>query len=79
MSVNPGWGGQSFIEASVGKVQRLAALHSDAAIEVDGGIDAATGPGVADAGASLFVAGSAIFGSPDPGRAYAEIAAAVGA
>jgi ribulose-phosphate 3-epimerase len=79
MSVNPGWGGQSFIEGSVGKVERLAALGSDAAIEVDGGIDAGTGPRVAEAGASLFVAGSAIFGSPDPGQAYAEIAAAVGA
>jgi ribulose-phosphate 3-epimerase len=79
MSVNPGWGGQSFIEASVGKVERLAALGSDAAIEVDGGIDAGTGPRVAEAGAALFVAGSAIFGSPDPGQAYAEIAAAVGA
>lgn len=79
MSVNPGWGGQSFIEESVGKVRRIAALGSEASIEVDGGIDAATGPRVAEAGASLFVAGSAIFGSADPAAAYAEIAAAVGA
>ncbi len=79
MSVNPGWGGQSFIEASIGKVQRLAALGSSAAIEVDGGIDASTGPGVADAGASLFVAGSAIFGAAEPGEAYAEIVRAVAA
>jgi ribulose-phosphate 3-epimerase len=79
MSVNPGWGGQSFIEASVGKVARIADLSGDAAIEVDGGIDARTGPGVADAGASLFVAGSAIFGAPEPAEAYAEIARAVAA
>jgi ribulose-phosphate 3-epimerase len=79
MSVNPGWGGQSFIPGSIGKVQRLAQLGSGAAIEVDGGIDASTGPGVADAGASLFVAGSAIFGKDDPAAAYREIAGAVGA
>jgi ribulose-phosphate 3-epimerase len=79
MSVNPGWGGQSFIPASAAKVERMSALGSDAAIEVDGGIDAATGPQVADAGATLFVAGSAIFGKPDPAAAYAEIAASVNA
>ena len=79
MSVNPGWGGQSFIAASPAKVERMAALAPAAAIEVDGGIDATTGPAVASAGASLFVAGSAIFGKPDPAAAYAEIAAAVDA
>ena len=73
MSVNPGWGGQSFIAASPAKVERMAAL-SDAAIEVDGGLDATTAPSVAAAGASLFVAGSAIFGNPDPAAAYTEIA-----
>ena len=77
MSVNPGWGGQSFIPASPAKVARMAALGSTAAIEVDGGLDAVTAPSVADTGASLFVAGSAIFGKPDPAAAYAEIAAAV--
>lgn len=79
MSVNPGWGGQSFIAASPEKVERMAALGSSAAIEVDGGLDATTAPSVAAAGASLFVAGSAIFGKPDPATAYAEIAAAVDA
>ena len=79
MSVNPGWGGQSFIPASPAKVERMAALGPKAAIEVDGGIDASTGPRVAAAGATLFVAGSAIFGKPDPAAAYTEIAAAVGA
>jgi ribulose-phosphate 3-epimerase len=79
MSVNPGWGGQPFIEATPGKVARLRELVPDAAIGVDGGIDADTVPPVADAGATLFVAGSAIFGSPDPAAAYREIASAAAA
>jgi ribulose-phosphate 3-epimerase len=79
MTVNPGWGGQAFIEGSPDKVSRLAPLAGDAAIEVDGGIDAATAGSVAAAGASLFVAGSAVFGAADPAAAYVEIAAAAGA
>jgi len=79
MTVNPGWGGQSFIEGSLDKISRLAALAPDLRIEVDGGIDATTAGPTADAGASLFVAGSAIFSDEDPGAAYAEIAAAAGA
>jgi ribulose-phosphate 3-epimerase len=79
MTVNPGWGGQAFIPESPGKVARLSSLVGDAAIEVDGGIDARTAPEVAAAGASLFVAGSAVFGADDPAAAYAEIAAAAGA
>ncbi len=79
MSVNPGWGGQSFIESSADKVDRLRPLVGEARIEVDGGIDAATVGPMAAAGASLFVAGSAIFGAADPAQAYAEIAAAAGA
>lgn len=78
MTVNPGWGGQAFIEGSVDKVARLAAIAGAATIEVDGGIDAATAKPTAEAGASLFVAGSAVFGSADPAAAYAEIAAAAG-
>jgi ribulose-phosphate 3-epimerase len=70
MSVNPGFGGQSFIEASVGRVARLAALiretGSEAVIEVDGGITAETAPLVAAAGARMLVAGNAVFGDPDP-------------
>ena len=77
MSVNPGWGGQVYIPASAEKVKLMRQLRADAAIEVDGGIDAATAPLVAKQGATLFVAGSAIFGKPDPAAAYAEIAAAV--
>jgi ribulose-phosphate 3-epimerase len=79
MTVNPGWGGQAFIDGSPGKVSRLALLAGEAKIEVDGGIDASTVASVAAAGASLFVAGSAVFGSDDPVAAYAEIATAAGA
>lgn len=76
MSVNPGWGGQAFIPASIDKIARIAALGSTAAIEVDGGVDVGTAPAVAAAGASLLVAGSAIFGSAEPGAAFAAISAA---
>ena len=79
MTVNPGWGGQAFIEASPGKVARLRELAPDSLIEVDGGIDPQTAPSVAEAGAGLFVAGSAVFGAEDPGAAYQAIAAAAGA
>jgi ribulose-phosphate 3-epimerase len=79
MTVNPGWGGQAFIEGSPDKVSRLAALAGAATIEVDGGVDATTAGAVASAGASLFVAGSAVFGSAEPALAYTEIAKAAGA
>ncbi|MEO8092575.1 MAG: ribulose-phosphate 3-epimerase [bacterium] len=79
MTVNPGWGGQAFVESSPDKVRRLHALAPSAAIEVDGGIDATTIGSVAEAGATLFVAGSAIFKEDDPAAAYREIAEAVGA
>jgi ribulose-phosphate 3-epimerase len=79
MTVNPGWGGQTFIERSPDKVARLRGLAGEAAIEVDGGIDADTAGAVAAAGASLFVAGSAVFDASDPAAAYAAIAAAAGA
>jgi ribulose-phosphate 3-epimerase len=79
MTVNPGWGGQPFIGSSPAKVAKLRGLSDHPAIEVDGGIDASTVGSVAEAGASLFVAGSAIFSKPDPAVAYAEIAAAAAA
>jgi ribulose-phosphate 3-epimerase len=80
MTVNPGWGGQPYIESSTAKVARLRELLGpDVPIEVDGGIDAATAEATAAAGATLFVAGSSIFGSPDPAAAYREIATAAGA
>jgi ribulose-phosphate 3-epimerase len=79
MTVNPGWGGQDFIASSPGKVRRLRALVGDELpIQVDGGISATTVASVAKEGATLFVAGSAIFRASDPAAAYAEIAAAAG-
>jgi ribulose-phosphate 3-epimerase len=76
MTVNPGWGGQSFIPSSPDKVARLAKVVGEGSrIEVDGGVDTATAASVADAGASLFVAGSAVFGADDPAEAYSAIAA----
>lgn len=78
MTVNPGWGGQAYIP-SEDKVARTAALAGDAIVQVDGGIDERTAPGVVAAGATLLVAGSAVFGSDDPAAAYTRIlAAAVG-
>jgi ribulose-phosphate 3-epimerase len=79
MTVNPGWGGQPFIASSPDKVTRLRELVPEAILEVDGGIDVTTAGAVADAGATLFVAGSAIFGKPDPAEAYRAIADAAGA
>jgi ribulose-phosphate 3-epimerase len=79
MTINPGWGGQRLLPESAEKIRRLAPLVGDARIEVDGGIDAESAGPIAAAGASLFVAGSAIFGSDDPGAAYRAIASAAGA
>jgi ribulose-phosphate 3-epimerase len=80
MSVNPGWGNQQFIAGSLEKLARMRrALPDHVALEVDGGVhDATAGPCV-EAGASLLVTGSAVFGSADPAAAYAAIAAAAGA
>jgi ribulose-phosphate 3-epimerase len=80
MTVDPGWGGQAYIETSTAKVARLRELLGpDVPIEVDGGIDVETAGPVREAGATLFVAGSSIFGAADPAAAYAEIVAAAGA
>jgi ribulose-phosphate 3-epimerase len=79
MTVNPGWGGQPFIGSSPDKVARLRELVPRTLIEADGGIDPETVGSVADAGASLFVAGSAIFGDTEPAAAYRRIAEAAGA
>jgi ribulose-phosphate 3-epimerase len=79
MTVNPGWGGQSFIPTSSAKVRRMRALLGESPdLEVDGGIDRDTAGPCAEAGATLFVAGSAVFGAPDPGAAFREISAAAG-
>ena len=70
MSVNPGFGGQKFIEHSVEKVRELRELirltHSGALIEVDGGVNLATGKRLVEAGADILVAGNFVFSAPDP-------------
>lgn len=79
MSVNPGFGGQSFIARSVDKVRRLAALCAEEGatplIQVDGGIDEQTAPRVVEAGARVLVAGSAVFCADDPVEAMNAIRA----
>lgn len=80
MSVNPGWGGQAFLPASVGKVRRLRAEASSAAarvpIEVDGGVDGDNAGLLAGAGAEILVAGTAIYGASDPAAAIGRLRAA---
>lgn len=75
MSVNPGFGGQTFIEATIGRIERLRRLIAEAGahalIEIDGGINRDTAARVAAAGADILVAGTAVFRSADP---QAEIA-----
>jgi len=70
MSVNPGFGGQAFLPASLDKIRRLAASIRErglkAKIEVDGGIDRANARSLVEAGADILVAGSAVFGKGDP-------------
>lgn len=70
MSVNPGFGGQKFIENTIQKVQRLRKLidqsGSKALIEIDGGVQAETAPRLVAAGADVLVAGSYVFGSKNP-------------
>jgi ribulose-phosphate 3-epimerase len=78
MTVNPGWGGQEFLPHTLTKVERLRAmLGPEPVIEVDGGIDAETAGPCAQAGATLFVAGTAVFGAEDPAAAVKRIEAAV--
>jgi ribulose-phosphate 3-epimerase len=80
MSVNPGWGGQSFIENSIDKLHRLRRMLPDeVGVEVDGGVNDETSPRVVKAGANLLVAGSAVFGSEDPAASYIALAQAAGA
>ena len=80
MSVNPGFGGQAFIPDSIEKVRRVRDLltrtGSRAAIEIDGGIDRTNAADVVAAGASILVAGSAIFGTSDPEEATRALRAA---
>ena len=80
MTVNPGFGGQTFIPRSESKVRAVRDLlrraGSAAPIEVDGGIDVRTAPGIVAAGADILVAGNAVFGSADPERAIRDLRAA---
>lgn len=80
MSVNPGFGGQTFIPHSIEKLRRVREVlkrnGSSAPIEIDGGVDAGNIARVVAAGASIIVAGNAIFGTPDPERATRELRAA---
>jgi ribulose-phosphate 3-epimerase len=79
MTVNPGWGAQSFIGHSLEKVARLrTALPAAVGLQVDGGIHEQTARPVVQAGANVLVTGSAVFDSDDPGATYQRIAAAAG-
>lgn len=77
MTVNPGFGGQSFIEACLPKIQALRAMldrrGGEAELEVDGGVKTSNIARIAHAGADVFVAGSAVFGSPDYAATIAEM------
>ena len=79
MSVNPGFGGQAYIPASTGKIRRVRQLldlrRSGAALEVDGGITMETIRVAWEAGADTFVAGTAVFGKPDPAAAVRALKA----
>ena len=79
MSVEPGFGGQRFMPDAIARLRRAgqicARLGRDPLLEVDGGIDGATAPLVRAAGAQWLVAGSAVFGAPDPVAAFHEIGA----
>jgi ribulose-phosphate 3-epimerase len=76
MSIHPGYSGQAFMPEAPGRVARLAELVS-VPIQVDGGVGEENVRALRDAGASLLVAGSAIFGGPDPAAAYRRLAALV--
>ena len=74
MSVNPGWGGQAFIPASLDRIARLRAIiGQEPVLEVDGGVDAATAGPCVEAGATRLVAGNAVFGAADPAAAFTAI------
>lgn len=79
MSVNPGFGGQKFIPNTFNKLARLRKLISDsgsaAMIEIDGGVNTTNAPTLAEAGADALVAGSAVFGAPDPEAVISVMAA----
>lgn len=71
MTVEPGFGGQSFMQSTMLKIEKLRAIAPDINIEVDGGINADTVKIAAEAGANVFVAGSAVFKSENPNNTIA--------
>jgi ribulose-phosphate 3-epimerase len=76
MSVNPGWGGQRYIPTSTGRLERLRnRLPPEVVLEVDGGISLETIDAARNAGTDLFVAGSSVFGAPDPAEAFRALQA----
>lgn len=83
MTVNPGFGGQAFLDEVLPKVRQAEAAFTagglNVDIEVDGGIDPFSGPRAREAGANVFVAGNSIFKDPDPAGAAGRLAEAVGA
>ncbi len=76
MCIHPGYSGQAFMPEALGRVAELSTLV-DVPIQVDGGVDEDNAKALRDAGASVFVAGSAVFGDPDPAEAYRRLRAAV--
>jgi ribulose-phosphate 3-epimerase len=76
MSIHPGYSGQAFMPEAIGRIAELATLV-DVPIQVDGGVGDDNAAALRDAGASLFVAGNAVFGDPDPAAAYRRLRAAV--
>jgi ribulose-phosphate 3-epimerase len=81
MSVNPGFGGQSFIPSSIAKVRQIKTLVGTRPVEisVDGGVTRDKAGPLAQAGATILVAGSAIFGAPDPAQAVKDLRSAAAA
>lgn len=77
MTVEPGFGGQSFMASELPKVSALRAKYPNLPIEVDGGLSEKTIDQAADAGANVIVAGSAVFGAKDPADVISKLRAAV--
>jgi ribulose-phosphate 3-epimerase len=77
MTVEPGFGGQSFMASELPKVAALRKKYPDLNIEVDGGLSEKTIDQAADAGANVIVAGSAVFGAADPGEVIRKLREAV--
>jgi ribulose-phosphate 3-epimerase len=78
MSIHPGYSGQAFMPEALGRIERLRrALPDRVRVQVDGGVDAGNIAAVHDAGATLIVAGNAVFHQDDPQHAYRELRATI--